>query len=146
MVPTRAKIGPNMAPNINNFWSCGLAGPPLKHVNTGILMLYIKTHWSDTPGHRQRCGGFSALRACHRPRDGDDDDAFRFFLKFFREFQNLKIEDQAGARNFIKKSSKSEPSSRFFGRLKILAIFPGEAFGPGFSFSGPKELGDQSWF
>ena len=48
---------------------------------------------------------------------------FSFFLllfsRIFREFRNFKILDQAGASVFINKSSKSELSSRFFGRLKI---------------------------
>ena len=46
---------------------------------------------------------------------GDDDDDVR--SKIFQKIGRV------GAIDLVRKSSKSEPSSRFFGRLKILTKF-----------------------
>ena len=43
----------------------GMAGLPLKHVKTAFTAVY-KTYCSDTPGHRQRCGGLFTRRASRR--------------------------------------------------------------------------------
>ena len=62
--------------------------------------MYIKS-WafcSNTPGHRQRCGGFTALRACHPPRD---DGFAKFSRKFF---------ENVGAINFFEKQISSTRS------------------------------------
>ena len=51
--------------------------------------------------------------------DDDNDDDDQHGAQFF--FRNL---DRVDAVDFVKKSSKSELSSRFFGRLKILQDWP----------------------
>ena len=64
-----AKKSANMAPawpNRNQLMAC--AGPPLKHVRTACNAVY-KTYWFDTPGHRERRGGFFTLRASRRGGD-----------------------------------------------------------------------------
>ena len=65
----RVKNGANIVvQGPNTLWVGGMLGPPLKHVKTAFPAVY-KTYCFDTPGHRERCGGFFMLRACHRPRD-----------------------------------------------------------------------------
>ena len=80
---------------------------------------------------------WSALLTAHLDVDVDVDvdvDATTLSRKFsrifvnFRDFlqrdgvnKNFQKKIQAGALDFVKKSSKSEPSSRFFGRLKFWA-------------------------
>ena len=74
---------------------------------------------------------------CFSSKSAPTESFFDDFAKFFDVFALTKI--VAAARNFleiiagvgaietVQESSKSEPSSRFFGRLKFSAVFPVQA-------------------
>ena len=74
---------------------------------------------------------------CFPAENGVRANFFELFAKVFRRFRprgicfggakNFKILSGTGAIRLVQKSSKSEPSSRVFGRLKFSAVFSGQA-------------------
>ena len=98
------------------------------------------------------CKNFSALRACHRPLDRE------VFAKFSRNFcgqrqtKFQKMIDYGAAIDSVKKSPKSELSSRFLSRFKFCrfgghparregATRPGGRGPPGQAGGGRREKG-----
>ena len=69
---------------------------------------------------------FRKNAGCAKIDGGDDDDGAKVFRR--REKKNQRRDifqklDRLDAVDFVKKSSKSELSSRFFGRLKFSDVF-----------------------
>ena len=75
-----------------------MAGLPLKHVKTAFPAVY-KAYWFDTPGHRQRCGGFFTLCASRR---GGDRESFRENLSKKFNFANFSEAQDAWGRRELR--------------------------------------------
>ena len=54
----------------------------------GLDQKFMDRYWSDTPGHRQRCGGFKWLRHSTDPACAIFFKNFRKFFSIFRVFVN----------------------------------------------------------
>ena len=89
--------------------------PPLKHVKTAFPAVY-KTYWFDTPGHRQRCGGFG--EGFGKPKSS----IFALFSMFFRSIFRATFWKAKKS----KKIAQQRTNTTLFGSARRNARPPGE--------------------
>ena len=108
--------------NSDRFRKCQV--PWANHCSTGVpAQLFCTASHSSCGGEPPRTTWFTTTGGTTYDNDNLDDAIFRSFLRFFRSFVRFfvrsKIFQKIGrvaAMILVQKSSKSELSSRFFGR------------------------------
>ena len=93
-----------------------LKAPPRGYPRVRDVFFHTLDFLSALPEHLKKC---SALRACHRPRFAKFSRSFREKFSKTLARKNFRKADLVDAINLVQKSSKSELSSRFFGRSKF---------------------------